>query len=220
MEQNVGIKKLLIIVVCVLLFIVALSSYVLYNNKNKRISDEERILQSHADQLNAVFEEYGIRDLSDSRLDPLEIMFFCDFDREGIGDEIVKTTKMLFDDYIGDNGEFIYRKEIIIYFFPLEQRDPEHCVFDIDKDGVNVYLYTDAINISGIADIFPDINVMKLGDAYSDYLNPMCTETDFSNFQSIKEIDYYGNWISNEDVDKISRKFPNCHIEQNTTLPY
>ena len=99
-------------------------------------------------------------------------------------------------------------------------RDPEHCVFDIDKDGVNVYLYTDAINISGIADIFPDINVMKLGDAYSDYLNPMCTETDFSNFQSIKEIDYYGNWISNEDVDKISRKFPNCHIEQNTTLPY
>ena len=102
----------------------------------------------------------------------------------------------------------------------LEQRDPEHCVFDIDKDGVNVYLYTDAINISGIADIFPDINVMKLGDAYSDYLNPMWTEADFSDFQSIKELDYYGNWISNEDVDKISRKFPHCHIEQNTTLPY
>ena len=111
MEQNVGIKKLLIIVVCVLLFIVALSSYVLYNNKNKRITDEERILQSHANQLNNFFEEYGICDLSDSRLDPLEIDFFCDFDREGIGEEIVKTTKLLFDDYIGKNGEFIYRKE-------------------------------------------------------------------------------------------------------------
>ena len=215
-----GIKKLLIIVVCVLLFIVALSSYVLYNNKNKRISDEERILQSHADQLNAVFEEYGIRDLSDSRLDPLEIMFFCDFDREGIGDEIVKTTKMLFDDYIGDNGEFIYRKEILIYYFPLEDRDQEHCVFDIDKDGVNIHLYTDTINSSTIAGFFPDINMMELGDAYSYYCNPMWTEVDFSNFQSIKEIDYYDNCISNEDVDKISRKFPNCHIEQNTTLPY
>ena len=215
-----GIKKLLIIVVCVLLFIVALSSYVLYNNKNKRITDEERILKSHADQLNAVFEEYGIRDLSDSRLDPLEIMFFCDFDREGIGDEIVKTTKMLFDDYIGDNGEFIYRKEILIYYFPLEDRDQEHCVFDIDKDGVNIHLYTDTINSSTIAGFFPDINMMELGDAYSYYCNPMWTEVDFSNFQSIKEIDYYDNCISNEDVDKISRKFPNCHIEQNTTLPY
>ena len=214
-----GIKKILITVVCLLFCILVMSCYVLYN-KNKRITDEERILQSHANQLNNFFEEYGIRDLSDSRLDPLEIMFFCDFDREGIGDEIVKTTKMLFDDYIGDNGEFIYRKEILIYYFPLEDRDQEHCVFDIDKDGVNIHLYTDTINSSTIAGFFPDINMMELGDAYSYYCNPMWTEVDFSNFQSIKEIDYYDNCISNEDVDKISRKFPNCHIEQNTTLPY
>ena len=217
-----GIKKILITVVCVVFCIVIISSFVLYINKNKKITDEERILQSHADELNKYFgkNSYGISDLSDSRLDPLEIMFFCDFDREGIGDEIVKTTKMLFDDYIGDNGEFIYRKEILIYYFPLEDRDQEHCVFDIDKDGVNIHLYTDTINSSTIAGFFPDINMMELGDAYSYYCNPMWTEVDFSNFQSIKEIDYYDNCISNEDVDKISRKFPNCHIEQNTTLPY
>ena len=99
-------------------------------------------------------------------------------------------------------------------------RDPEHCVFDIDKDGVNIHLYTDTINSSTIAGFFPDINMMELGDAYSYYCNPMWTEVDFSNFQSIKELDYYDNWITNEDVDKISQKFPNCHIEQNTTLPY
>ena len=217
-----GIKKILITVVCVVFCIVIISSFVLYINKNKKITDEERILQSHADELNKYFgkNSYGISDLSDSRLDPLEIMFFCDFDRKGIGDEIVKTTKMLFDDYIGDNGEFIYRKEILIYYFPLEDRDQEHCVFDIDKDGVNIHLYTDTINSSTIAGFFPDINMMELGDAYSYYCNPMWTEVDFSNFQSIKEIDYYDNCISNEDVDKISRKFPNCHIEQNTTLPY
>ena len=221
-RRNVGIKKILITVVCVVFCIVIISSFVLYINKNKKITDEERILQSHADELNKYFgkNSYGISDLSDSRLDPLEIMFFCDFDREGIGDEIVKTTKSLFEDYIGDNGEFIYRKEILIYYFPLEQRDPEHCLFEINKDGVNVYLYTDAINLSTIAGVFPDINTMELGDAYVYYINPMWTDADFSNFKSIKEIDYYGNWISNEDVDKISRKFPNCHIEQNTTLPY
>ncbi len=213
MEAECGNKKILITVVCVVFCIVVMSSYVLYNNKNKRITDEERILQSHADQLNTVFEEYGISNLSDSRLDPLEIMFFCDFDREGIGDEIVKTTKMLFDDYIGDNGEFIYRKEILIYYFPLEDRDQEHCVFDIDKDGVNIHLYTDTINSSTIAGFFPDINMMELGDAYSYYCNPMWTEVDFSNFQSIKEIDYYDNCISNEDIDKIRRYFPHCHIE-------
>ena len=217
-----GIKKILITVVCVVFCIVIISSFVLYINKNKKITDEERILQSHADELNKYFgkNSYGISDLSDSRLDPLEIMFFCDFDRKGIGDEIVKTTKMLFEDYIGDNGEFIYRKEILIYYFPLEDRDQEHCVFDIDKDGVNIHLYTDTINSSTIAGFFPDINMMELGDAYSYYCNPMWTEVDFSNFQSIKEIDYYDNCISNEDIDKISRKFPNCHIEQNTTLPY
>lgn len=210
-----GIKKILITVVCVVFCIVIISSFVLYINKNKKITDEERILQSHADELNKYFgkNSYGIRDLSDSRLDPLEIMFFCDFDREGIGDEIVKTTKMLFDDYIGDNGEFIYRKEILIYYFPLEDRDQEHCVFDIDKDGVNIHLYTDTINSSTIAGFFPDINMMELGDAYSYYCNPMWTEVDFSNFQSIKEIDYYDNCISNEDIDKIRRYFPHCHIE-------
>ena len=207
-----GIKKI-IITGCMLLFVVVISCFTLKINKNKKITDEERILQCHADQLNAVFEEYGIRDLSDSRLDPLEIVFFCDFDREGIGEEIVKTTKMLFDDYIGDNGEFIYRKEIIIYYFPLEDRDQEHCVFDIDKDGVNIHLYTDTINSSTIAGFFPDINTMELGDAYSYYCNPMWNEVDFSNFQSIKEIEYYDSCISNEDVDKISQKFPYCHIE-------
>lgn len=213
--QNVGIKKI-IITGCMLLFVVVISCFTLKINKNKKITDEERKLQSHADELNKYFgkKSYGIDNLNYTEIDPLAIVFSCDFDRERIGDEIVKTTKMLFDDYIGNNGEFIYRKKIVIEYFPLEDRDPEHCVFEIDKDGVNIYLYTDAINLSTIAGVFPDINTMELGDTYSDYLNPMWTEVDFSNFQSIKEIDYYGTWISNEDVDKISRKFPYCHIEQ------
>lgn len=79
-----GIKKILITVVCVVFCIVVMSSYVLYNNKNKRITDEERILQSHADQLNTVFEEYGISNLSDSRLDPLEIDFFVILIEKGL----------------------------------------------------------------------------------------------------------------------------------------
>lgn len=205
-------KKILIIFF-IFICIVVITCFALYIKKNNSITDEERILQSHSDQLNNFFEEYGIRDLSDSRLDPLEIVLFCDFDRNGIGDEIVKTAKLLFDDYIGENGEFIYRKEILIYYFPLEQRDPEHCLFEIDEDGVNVYLYTDAINLSTIADVFPDINTMTLGDTNVYYLNPMWTEADFSNFQSIREINYYGNWIVNEDVDKVRRKYPYCHVE-------
>lgn len=211
-RQNVGIKKI-IITGCMLLFVVVISCFTLKINKNNKITDEERNLQSHANQLNTFFEEYGIRDLSDSRLDPLEIVLFCDFDRNGIGDEIVKTAKLLFDDYIGENGELIYQRKIIVYYSSLKDRDPEQCRFEIDKDGVNVYLYTDAINLSTIADVFPDINMIELGDAYTDSLNPIWTEADFSNFESIKEINYYGNWLSNDDVDKISRKFPYCHIE-------
>ena len=202
--------------VCVFLFVVVISCFTLCINKNKKITDEERKLQSHVEELNKYFDEdsYWIDDLYSTEIDPLKIVIRCDFDKDGIGEGIVNSVKLLFDDYIGKDGEFIYHKKITIACLSSIDRNLERCFFELDKDGVNVYLYTDAINLSTIAGLFPNINMMELGDAYTDYLNPMWAKVDFSNFQSIKEIDYYGNWISNEDVDKISRKFPYCHIEQ------
>lgn len=214
-------NKKIIITICVLIFVVVIAYFTLYINNNK-ITDEERKLQSHVNELNKYFDEdsYWIDDLYSTENDALKIVIRCDFDKDGIGEGIVESVKLIFNDYIGENGEYLYHKKIILGCLSSIDRNTERCFFEIDKDGVDVYLYTDAINLSTIAKVFPDINTMEIGDAYSGYLNPMWTEADFSDFQSIKELDYYDNWITNEDVDKISQKFPNCHIEQNTTLPY
>ena len=77
-----AIKRILITVVCLLFCILVMSCYVLYN-KNKRITDEERKLQSHADELNKYFgkKSYGIDNLNYTEIDPLAIVFSCDFDR-------------------------------------------------------------------------------------------------------------------------------------------